>query len=316
MRCGAISRGNIHLQRGLTMVEMMVAITIALILTAGVLQIFVNSKQTYRIEESLSRLQESGRLGLAFMVNDIRMAGYWGCQPNPDNVRNNLNAGTGYFDYTAGGISGTEGGSGVPDSITLRGGDGSSGLTPLPNGGSGKYSPLPSTALQVQDPNDLKPGDVLMISDCIGGDIFQITNNNPGGTGTVDHNTGTGSPGNLTNLSKAYKGDASIMYIKQIAYTVAAGSDGLTALWRSENGTNQEIVDDVSDLQILYGEDMNKDKSVDRYVTADNVANFNNVYSVHIELTVQTAENNTALNAGGRISKTFSTTVAIRNRVL
>lgn len=316
MKHGALSQCNLRLQRGLTLVEMMVAITIGLILTAGIIQIFVNSKQTYRIEEALSRVQESGRLGLGFMANDIRMAGYWGCQPNPDNVQNNLNAGSGYIDFTSGSVGGTEGGSGAPDSITLRGADGSSGITPQPNGGSGQYSPLPSTALKVNIPNNLNPGDILLISDCIGGDVFQITNNNPSGTGTVDHNSGTGTPGNATNLSKVYRGDASLLYVKEITYTIAAGSDGQPALWRSENGTNQEIVDDVSDLQFLYGEDMNNDKSVDRYVTADNVTNFNNVYSVRVQLTIQTAAANTAVNAGGRVSHNFSTTVAIRNRVL
>ena len=294
----------------------MVAITVGLILTAGIIQIFVNSKQTYRVEEALSRVQENGRLGLNVMANDIRMAGYWGCQPSPSNVQNNLNKGSGFIDFTSGGISGTEGGSGVPDSVTLRGADGSSGLTPQPNGGSGKYSPLPSADLAVNSPNDLVSGEILLVSDCVGGDIFQITNANPGGSGSVVHNTGAGSPGNATNLSKVYKGDASIFSVKEITYTIAPGSDGQPALWRSVNGTNQEIVDNVSDLQVLYGEDMDKDRSVDRYVDANNVSDFNNVYSVKIRLTIQTAEANTTVNAGNRVTHDFTTTVAIRNRVL
>ena len=154
----------------------------------------------------------------------------------------------------------------------MRGADGSSGIVPQPNGGSGNYSPLPSASLKVNLPNTLNDGDILLISDCIGGDIFQISSGNPSNTGTVDHNTGSGSPGNATNLSKVYRGDASIFYVREIIYTIATGSDGQPALWRSLNGTNQEIVDDVSDLQVLYGEDMDNDKSVDRYVTASNVS--------------------------------------------
>ena len=127
MRYGVLLQRVSRRQGGFTIVEMMVAITIGLILTAGIIQIFINSKQTYRVEEALSRVQESGRLGLGFIANDIRMAGFWGCQPTASNVRNNLNAGAGYFDFTAGSVGGTEGGSGVPDSITLRGADGSSG---------------------------------------------------------------------------------------------------------------------------------------------------------------------------------------------
>ena len=102
----------------------------------------------------------------------------------------------------------------------------------------------------------------------------------------------------------------------QVVYTIKNGADGQPALWRSDNGNDQEIVDDVSDLQILYGEDMDSDRSVDTYVTADNVTDFDNVYSVRAQLTVQTADANTSVNAGNRISRNFSSTVAIRNRVL
>jgi type IV pilus assembly protein PilW len=308
-------------QRGLTLVELMVAITVGLILTAGIIQIFINSKQTYRVEQSLSRLQESGRMALDFIANDIRMAGYWGCQhttsdDSGDVIINNLDpAGSGYIDFTAAGITGTEGG-GAPDSITLRGADSTPGLTPQPNGGGGVYSLSPSTALQVNLPNNLKSGDLVLVSDCTHGDIFQITGADPSAGGVVDHAVGVGSPGNTSQLLKTYEGDASIFYMHHIVYTIQNGADGQPALWRSDNNVDQEIVDDVSDLQILYGEDMDDDGSVDTYVTADNVTDFDNVYSVRVQLTVQTADANTSVNAGNRINRNFSTTVAVRNRVL
>ena len=100
-------------QRGLTLVELMVGLTIGLILTAGILQIFVHSKQTYRVEEALSRVQENGRMALDFIANDIRMASYWGCQSSPSNIQNDLNTGTGYIDFTSGGITGSEGRTGL-----------------------------------------------------------------------------------------------------------------------------------------------------------------------------------------------------------
>ena len=298
------------------MVELMVAITIGLILTAGIIQIFANSKQTYRIEEALSRVQENGRLALDFIASDIRMASYWGCQPDSSNIQNDLGAGAGYIDFTSGGITGAEGGAGVSDSLTLHGADSSPGLTPQPNGGGSTYSTSAATALQVNLPNDLKAADIVLVSDCTGGDIFQITGADPSAGGVVDHAVGAGSPGNASQLSKAYQGDASVYYAHEIIYTIKAGSDGQLALWRSVNGTDQEVVEDVTDLQILYGEDMDGDRSVDRYVTADNVSNFDNVYSVHVQLTVQTADAHTSVITANRITRNFSTTVAIRNRVL
>lgn len=313
----ATARRALYFQRGFSMVELMVAITIGLILSAGIIQIFANSKQTYRIEESLSRVQESGRLALDFIANDVRMASYWGCQPSPSNIQNDLlNTGAGYIDFTAGTISGSEGGAGGPDSLTLRGADSTPGLALQPNGGGGNYSTSVTAALQLSLPNDLKSGDMVLVSDCTGGDIFQVTGADPSAAGVVDHALGTGSPGNVSQISKAYQGDASIYYVHEIIYTIKAGSDGQPALWRSINGADQEIVDDVSNLQILYGEDMDGDRSVDRYVDANNVSNFDNVYSIRVQLTVQTADANTSVNAGNRITRNFSTTVAIRNRVL
>ena len=75
MKCRSINPRLHHSQLGLSMIELMVAITIGLILSAGIIQIFSNSKNTYRVEESLSRVQESGRLALDFIANDVRMAG-------------------------------------------------------------------------------------------------------------------------------------------------------------------------------------------------------------------------------------------------
>src|SRR3569833_1609038 len=110
-------------QQGLTLVELMVAITLGLIVTAGIIQVFVGSKKTYSVEESLSRLQESGRLALEFLSNELRMKRYWGFQSYAANVTNLLNSkkkkNKKKDNQTQ---TGTVGGAN-PDSITLRGAD-------------------------------------------------------------------------------------------------------------------------------------------------------------------------------------------------
>ncbi len=64
-------------QRGLTLVEILVAIVISTFLIAGVIQLFISSKQTYRSYDALSRIQENGRFALEAMSRDIRAAGYY-----------------------------------------------------------------------------------------------------------------------------------------------------------------------------------------------------------------------------------------------
>lgn len=63
-------------QSGLTLIEIMVSLVISLFLIAGVIQLFVSSKQTYRSQDALSRIQENGRMAMEGMAADIRMAGY------------------------------------------------------------------------------------------------------------------------------------------------------------------------------------------------------------------------------------------------
>ena len=70
---------NDHSQTGISLIEIMIALLIGTFLLGGVLQIFIGSKQTYRMQENLSRLQENGRLALDLIGRDIRMTGYWGC---------------------------------------------------------------------------------------------------------------------------------------------------------------------------------------------------------------------------------------------
>jgi prepilin-type N-terminal cleavage/methylation domain-containing protein len=66
-------------QDGLSLVELMVAMALAVLLMAGVLSIFQSTKVTYLTNEKTARLQENGRLALELMMYDLRAAGYGGC---------------------------------------------------------------------------------------------------------------------------------------------------------------------------------------------------------------------------------------------
>ena len=66
-------------QKGLTLIEIMIALLIGAFLLGGVLQIFIGTKQTNKMQEGLSRLQENGRFAIDFLAKDIRVAGYKEC---------------------------------------------------------------------------------------------------------------------------------------------------------------------------------------------------------------------------------------------
>jgi type IV pilus assembly protein PilW len=67
------------IQKGFTLIEIMIALLVGAFLLVGILQIFLSSRQTYQMQENLSRLQENGRFAMDMVARDIRMAGYWGC---------------------------------------------------------------------------------------------------------------------------------------------------------------------------------------------------------------------------------------------
>lgn len=63
-------------EAGLTMIELLVAMVLALLVTAAVLRIYQGVSQNYRYQEGMSRLQENGRLAHHFLARTVRLSGY------------------------------------------------------------------------------------------------------------------------------------------------------------------------------------------------------------------------------------------------
>jgi type IV pilus assembly protein PilW len=66
-------------ESGVSLIELMVALVIAGLITLGIIQIFVGSKVAYQVQEGLSRIQENGRFSLQYLEHNARLAGYMGC---------------------------------------------------------------------------------------------------------------------------------------------------------------------------------------------------------------------------------------------
>ncbi|MBS3952932.1 MAG: PilW family protein [Methylomicrobium sp.] len=344
-------------QAGMTLVEIMISLLIGAILLGGVLQIFLSTKQTYRMQEGISRLQENARFAMEFLTRDLRMAGLMGCLSRQQaSITNNLNpSGTGYdpqihnFQQNIAGTNGTAGANAAldqPDSITLQGALGT-GLTIQP-----PFGPQASAVLKVASDNGLKQGDIILVSDCSKGDIFQISNANPDSSGNLVHNTGNvtepgnfnpsnpGCPGmNAHCLSKVYNNEAQIYQVSTFTYSIQNGANGEPALWLStalgSSTTNTELVENIENMQILYGEDANSDGAPDYYVPAGTAGlNMTQVVSVRVSILASTENglSSTPLaytyNGGTttfkwtaptqsdrRIRRVFTSTIAIRNRL-
>jgi type IV pilus assembly protein PilW len=71
---------------GMTLIELMVALAIGAFLMIGAVTVFMQSRTTFRLNDSLGRLQENGRFALDILEPDIRMANYFGLTNLADNV--------------------------------------------------------------------------------------------------------------------------------------------------------------------------------------------------------------------------------------
>jgi type IV pilus assembly protein PilW len=322
-------------QKGITLVELMIAMVIGLLLTAGILQLFVSNKQTYRVTENMSRLQENGRFAMHFLTSDIRMADYWGCRSQGLAIDNNLNPDPN-FNLPIAGLAGSNDDTAVnsiingTDTITVKGVFSSNNfLVSIPAN--------LSADLKVTDNSGLNKNDLILISDCSDGDILQITNDpstGASGQDNVVHNTGAvaSGPGNAEKpLKKLYGTDAQVYKLNFATYSIRSGTNGQNALFRSINGAAaQELVEGIEDMQVLYGEDTDSDGAANYYKPSDSAGlNMDDVVSVRISLVVVTLDDNVTEQAnpytlfGGaaitptdrRIRRVFTSTIVIRNRL-
>ena len=65
-------------QSGITLVELMVALAIGSFLMIGAVQIYNQSRQSFMVNESIARVQETAQFAMDTIETDIRMASNWG----------------------------------------------------------------------------------------------------------------------------------------------------------------------------------------------------------------------------------------------
>jgi len=299
-------------QTGLTLIEILVATVISLILMAGVLQIFQANKRSFQVQESLSLIQENGRTAMRILAEELRMAAFWGCRSQDIKITDNLNtAGAGYQNLLANdGIAGTNNdGLNTSDSITING---------ARNNGFAISAAIGnlSNDIPVVNGNGIQPDDIMLITNCVMGDIFQVTNATPLGPADPIEHAISGSPGNLTDsLSFNYDTETMVFPVRQTTYSIAADPDSNEpSLIRTEGGVNETLVEGIEDMQIEYGQRLNNLDNM-RYVPADAAGlNMDEVRSVRITLTARSIASNVAVGGDGRLRRTFSNTISIRNR--
>lgn len=74
-------------QRGLSLLELMVALAIGAFLIIGAVTLQTNTRRTFAVNEENARLQETARYVLSVLEPEIQLAGLYGFSNKPNNIR-------------------------------------------------------------------------------------------------------------------------------------------------------------------------------------------------------------------------------------
>lgn len=351
-------------QAGVGLVEVMIALLLSLFTIGVIIQVFLGNHRTFLITEAVARVQEESRFALNLLQKELRLAGYLGCISKQGvTITSTLSATTTPYDFRIR-IRGYDNlGSTLPTAISGLFGAGEpkprsgsdllliqspvgNGVPVIRNNSAAQlFAQLLSTKANYCAPNkpaysDFCEGDIVMVSDCQKARVFQITNvQAAGGELNINHsNSNSYVPGNTVsswggNSAPAEErfGPGSLLHRLEtrLYYIARPAADRPWTLYR-KNGSaaGTPVVDGIADLQLTYGEDRNRDRAADTYVTAGSVSNWDNVMSVGIALLLRSGQGGVLSSpqsvsfAGGTFQSADShwywateTTVALRNRV-
>jgi len=199
--------------RGVTLIELMIAVTIGLLLVVVIAQLFLGSRQTFATTDDVSRMQDNIRFSQILLTRTIHLAGY----------KSQANSVTATVFQTQPALAAVDRAAPASDDLIIR----------YQGSGTGGGGAADGT-----------------IVDCLG-----------------------------------LRVDAGVI----VTNTFSIGTNPSGRNFLQCNGV--EIVPDVLNMQIMFGEDIDGDLVADRYVTPDTVTlagNVNNVVSVRMALLFET----------------------------
>ena len=244
-----------HRQTGLTMVELLVALAIGSFLMIGAVNIYSQSRQSFIINESIARVQETAQFAMDTIEADVRMASNWGRNSRALAVEGRS-------------IVGDANPNGLPQPATDCGTGWSLDLAMTVDGDNNTYALTCGATPAAQANSDVitvrratvatfapEAGRLQIQTTRIQGELFA--------DGLVP---GTFSPADSTTHNLLIN-----------SYYVANDSDlipGVPTLRRKTLSTaggvptiiDQEIAPGVENIQLQLGVDVNEDNTVDRYV--------------------------------------------------
>lgn len=223
-------------QHGLSLVEMMIAMTLGLMITGAIGYLFVGSRTTYRSQDANARVQDTGRFVMDYLGRQIQMAGRTEITPL---------AADSNIEFPGIAISGTN----TERTLTY----------PVAGGGSQTRG---VDELRVRYQLSNMGGSAIL--DCNGTAGAAVNNN------TTILNTETTLNQSLTPISgsggKQVGTVVTVFELRRHATRTLAGRGVAELFCWGNGGAAQPIAEGVEDLQFQYGLDTNNDATVDEWI--------------------------------------------------
>ncbi len=270
---------------GFSLVELLVAMVVGLFLLAGVISIFVNSRESFRVNENLSRVQENSRFSFEILMREIREAGIVPCgMPFTSPRMANVVAATPpwWADWAGGTLVGYDGGQAAPAKATgtgatarVAGTDAITVLRPVSDesaiqlvsahaAGSNQFT-VPSArgfaAGDVVIACDKKDAALLKVSGIGGSPPVTVSYGTTGPAANCSANLGypTGTCG-ATSPGKTVEAGGMLVKFDPVFWYVGYNASGGKSLYRIQltktagapTPEAQEMVSNVTDMQIEY----------------------------------------------------------------
>ncbi|MFK8075298.1 MAG: PilW family protein [Granulosicoccus sp.] len=313
--------------KGFSLIELMIAMVLGLMLSAGIFTVFSGNKQSTDLTTTMADMQENARFALSQISNDIRMAGFQGCNDisrggptvlaiNAPTNNLALTAATG--SVVSSGSSWTPAsalGSAVPiqnqnavagtHALSLQ--FGSAASYPLTQHVGNGGVPNRSANIRVDtsdgissEPFNMQAGEFAIISNCIGADLIRMTSVNNSGTVAEIAHANSGNTSNLLSIdyldtpsTKFMRFNSNVYYVGRTGITAADGTQQ-TGLYKQTlpydaNNPPTLMVPGVENMRIVFG--VRTGTSTLRFIPPNGAGlNAENIESVRIGLLMASEE--------------------------
>ena len=307
-------------QAGVSLIELMVAITLGLVAVGAAMAIHLANRKSFALVEGLARVQENARFAVDLLARDIREAGNAVCGGNltPVNIVPSGNAWATWDrglvgDDWGAGFSAPTGGSPLQiantDSLLLW--SASSGGTPAQitahtTGASGSFTVASAPGYSQSD----------IVTACDGSQLVtfvvsSVSNNNVNYSNGSSLTKAIAAGGFLNALS------AKMWYVGQSTTGAASSLRRISSSTTTGGTQNDEMVEGVTGMQIQYlVGDATGAPAATSYVDAANVTDWTKVIAVRVTLSLATQDRvGTTGSANTVVTHTVPLTVGIRRRM-